>query len=573
MSIFLSILRLLLLVISFYGYLQWVSRTIRPEFSIGIVFCGIGSLMFLAGILNILEVTAAVILLTGLVLTFCSLRRKDSIRKLICTGTVFFVLSCVFFFFLLHDSIFIHYDNFSHWGISTKVLMQENRFPNFQNVNIMFKSYPLGFASFIYYICACIGVRTEWMQMFAQAILMAGIASSLFAFARTVPQKLLIAAGIIMLLAGNTNFVDLLVDTLLPVIAIGGIAFCLYYRDSIWDKWMWLIPYTAMLVSVKNSGMFFAAVILVYLLTKVRSKHQLKLWAWSALSPLMTLLLWQRHVDLVYDKGMMSYHSMSLDYFDKILGEKSAEDVVAICHSFCGYFFSPDNEILFILPLLAIVFVLFLFGKRKTQGTEVAALTLLTYVSYVVMLLAMYMLTMPLGESLETAGYVRYHDTIIIFLSGILLIAGAMGLDGLSGRGILRQLIPALLCGTVLYAALTPHLEYYKKQDPLGSFRGVYRHDYANLIEEYNLPQKGKYLIVVDPEFKQQGFLRYLTRYTLDPAKFSVEYVDLLIEDPAILDKYDYLVAFTYGDTVQAYMEYILNADPGQRVISLKDID
>ena len=61
MSFILSAVRLLLLAVSFYGYVQWVSQKLRVEFSIGVVFCATGSALFFAGILNVLpEATATI---------------------------------------------------------------------------------------------------------------------------------------------------------------------------------------------------------------------------------------------------------------------------------------------------------------------------------------------------------------------------------------------------------------------------------------------------------------------------------------------------------------------------------
>lgn len=539
------------------------------ELSVGVVFCAIGSVMFFAGILNVLPEATVFVWLTGLCLAAASLYRKEKLLPLISAGTAFFGLSCVFFYFLLNDSIFLHDDNFSHWAIATRVLLRENRFPNYSDVNIMFQSYPLGFSSFIYYFTACVGIRTEWMQMYAQAILMTGIVTSLFAFARTVPQKLLTAAGCVMMLASNTNFTELLVDTLLPVVAVGAIAFCLYYRDSLWEKIWWLMPYTAFLVSVKNSGIFFAVVIVVYLLTKVRSLSNLKLWIWSAVCPLGTLLLWQKHVKLVFDDGMMSFHSMSADYFSKMLGTKTMGDVADIFRAFCDKFFSFSNELLFVVPLLVLILVMLWKSGRKGYGRELAVLTLVSYASYVVMLFAMYLFTMPVHEARSVMGFVRYHDTVIIFLSGILVIGAVQAMEWLPEGGRLHQTVLALLCSAVLFGVLTPDGKFYQKQVPLDNIRGVYRQEFDYLIEEYNLQQNRKYILIIDSECTFKTFLKYLARYTLDPAKITVEYVEDVIKKESLLNGYEYLIAFTTAESVQDYMASHFGVDGDQRVVRL----
>ena len=153
-------------------------------------------------------------------------------QGIICIGTIFFLVICVFFAFLLYGNKFLDYDNFSHWALVEKTLLSKNRFPNFMDSNIMFQSYPPGSASYIYYVCKITGIHSEWMQMYAQTTLMSGILISLFAFSNKWQNKLLMCVGSVILLAGNTRLDSLLVDSLLAITALGGMAFCIYYRNE-----------------------------------------------------------------------------------------------------------------------------------------------------------------------------------------------------------------------------------------------------------------------------------------------------------------------------------------------------
>ena len=49
------LIRLFILLLSCYGYIQYLRKTVRLEFCIGLLFSGIGSALFLAGILNLLR--------------------------------------------------------------------------------------------------------------------------------------------------------------------------------------------------------------------------------------------------------------------------------------------------------------------------------------------------------------------------------------------------------------------------------------------------------------------------------------------------------------------------------------
>ena len=559
--------RLIILLLSLYGFLQEIASRIKVEFAFGILFASIGSSMFFAGILNILPEMAAAICILGLWFAFRSFRRMDSIRNVLNSGTVFFIMACVGFALLLHRSIFTHYDNFSHWALATKVLLEKDRFPNYTDINIMFQSYPLGYASFIYYITKILDIRTEWIQMFAQSMFMCGVLTSLVAFTKNWQQKLLAAVGCFFLLAGNTNFTDLLVDTLLPVTAIGAIAFCIYYRDSLFEKVWWVLPYSVYLVTIKNSGMFFSLVILAYLMCLVRSRKDGAKCLLQAAASFGTLLLWQKHVDLVFDDGMMSYHSMSIDYFEKTLDGKNQEDIASIFRAFTEEMISFSNPVLFVAGILILAYILHSLGvKRKMTGTVI--LVFAAYLSYQVMMFGMYLLTMPRREALQLAEYARYHDTILIFVAGIALIAVLQGMD-LNEKWHIRG-IAALMTMACLYFGVTPVLSYYTRQDPNADVRGMFRLQYEALIEEYNIQPNCRYALLIraDPNSFYTGFLKYVTRYLLDPKAVTIEAVDEFnMEETA--SQYDYLIVFDTTEDVVSYMSENYPGQASQRVIRL----
>ena len=68
MANLLVLLRLFLFFVSCYGYIQYLRKSIRTEFCIGLVFSGIVSFLFLAGILNLLRPAAWALFAGGLIL-------------------------------------------------------------------------------------------------------------------------------------------------------------------------------------------------------------------------------------------------------------------------------------------------------------------------------------------------------------------------------------------------------------------------------------------------------------------------------------------------------------------------
>lgn len=557
MSFVVKIIRVLILVLSFYGYIQSVRKKVKLEFSIGIIFSAIGSVMFLAGILNIMKEAAILICLCGLVLAIQSIYKREKMQGIICIGTIFFLVICVFFVFLLYGNKFLDYDNFSHWALVEKTLLSKNRFPNFMDSNIMFQSYPPGSASYIYYVCKITGIHSEWMQMYAQTTLMSGILISLFAFSNKWQNKLLMCVGSVILLAGNTRLDSLLVDSLLAITALGGMAFCIYYRNSLHCKLEFILPYVIFLIAIKNSGIFFAIVILIYALLHIKkNKKSFGKWISVLSGSFVPLILWQKHVKLVFDNGLMAKHSMSLSNFETVFGEKGWEDIIAISSKFFRNIFSFSNAIIYIF-----LFMLLLWIAIKRSGTKeenkkrlknIYFTIVFSYITYQISLFGMYLFTMPLSEALDLAAYSRYHDTILVFVSGILLIGVSLVSNSLllHNRGI-NLLIVNTLCLICIYLGVNCKLEYYQKRD----FNNTVREKYDKIIAEYNIQPQKRYLLITKTDVNG-GYLYYLSKYLLDPSMVTVLQAEEL-EEYAIAENYDYVIGWNREKQIEEYIEKI----------------
>lgn len=548
-----KVVRLLLLVFSFYGFMQAARRRLDANLSLAFIFASIGSLMFLAGILNLLPETAAFICLLGCVLGVRSIRRRESPLALISPGTLFFAVGSVVMAALLFRAKFTSYDNFSHWAIVVKRMLATDRFPNFSDVNIQFQSYPLGSSCFIYYIAKVSGIRFEWMQMLAQAVLMLGMTAALFSCSRRPVTHLLTAVVGVALLAGDVDFTSLMVDTLLPLTALAGLAACVALRDRIGERPWLLLPFLLFLMSIKNSGLLFDVVLLVCMLCCGRKalRGHVRAFALTALSPFALLLLWQKHVKLVFSDGMHAKHSLSLSLFAATLEEKGEDIIQAITGGMLGKVFSLSNPMLYVLLLLLALLLIGRFCLRDRQSPHfLAPLVLGSYAAYELGLFLMYLLTMPTGEALILAGYSRYEKTILIFCAGAAWIY-ACRLAACALPGALRRTVSAVLaalCAASVFALVKPSRSYFRRQ----TFAGTTREAYDQLIEDYGIPAGCRYMILRSEN--DDGYLYYLTRYLLDPQAVSSAELSWLIELPDLWRGYDYLITLDPSEEVQAYL-------------------
>ena len=510
------ILRLSLLTISCYGYLQMISKRIRPEFAIGILFSGILSVLFFGGLLNVLSECAWIICFAGLALAVRSVWKKESVKNVLTPGVIAFLVMAFLFALLLYGRSFAHYDNFSHWALASQKLIQYDRFPNQTDSVFYFQSYPVGSACFIYYFAEIIGNPSEWIQMWAQALLMAGFAVSLFAFANKVFQYVVITLGVLFLLSANMDFVDLLVDTLLPVMALHGFALITYYRKETGKNLLWITPTLAALVAVKNSGLLFALLLPICILILKTDKGNKRFWiTWPGLlaAPLVTKHLWDRHVDMLFVKGAVSKHAFSFENYKNVFEEKSSEDIENVIDAFFARVFSLDNTDIYMLIALAVL-IAFWIAFRKTSRPKIGrilAIAIGSYLIYQIGLLCMFLFSMPTGEALALGGYGRYQQTIRIFIGGILLIA-AMGVEFPKQIGKSLPVYAGIVVFSwMLYLFLNPVLSYYKR-NPGNPDRERLQH----LIETHQIEKGKSYTFLYQPKNNSDDYFNFVAGYALE---------------------------------------------------------
>ena len=161
----LTIAKLILFLLSSIGYWEYFRRKTKitlyflPAFTVS---CQV-TVLFAAGLLNCLAKTVFLLFVTGLFLAvFYSVRdfRERSSAKGGSFGffRYYFSIGYLYFFVTLgvvclaaRGRIFLHYDNFSHWALVVKNMLQADRYPNVQDTLLTYQEYPLGRESFIYY--------------------------------------------------------------------------------------------------------------------------------------------------------------------------------------------------------------------------------------------------------------------------------------------------------------------------------------------------------------------------------------------------------------------------------------
>lgn len=558
------IIRLLILGISFFGFylLLKIKFKIKAEFCPIIIFTTITALLYFGGLLNIMVPLTYFVYLSGLICSiyflFSIYKKKVSVSGLIPITIFVFIAVTAYFFIRVYNQYFTHYDNFSHWGLIAKEIIQYNHLPNFQNTTILFQSYPPASACFIYYICK-LSITSEAMMLFAQGMLTFAAILPIFAFAKSKSKILLtlLMTGTFLcfILLNNYIFYMLLVDTLLSCLGIAGWAIILYYLKDFKTAAILSIPITITLLMVKNSGIFFV-LIMFCLLAYSFFKYTNKKKAWTLflvaiILPLSSLYLWKAHINYVYpySSAVTSKHAMSAENFESNLKSKTSKDKKEITVAFIkrSVDITDKNTILFLSSEVVYLVVLLLKNKKWNKEVTVKIVIYnLIYLIYLISVYGMYLLSMPVSEALYLAAFDRYIMTIIMFLYGVILIEGVQ-IDT-DRRNIISYVIINGFVWSTLLVFCEPSL--------LLTFDSNYNHSIrqrfdmsANSIKENT---SNKSFIVYIPDNLDRGYMYYMGKYILGTVNIQVVNDTENIED---LPNYDYLIVLNNDDKIKSYME------------------
>ena len=273
-----SFIKLILFCFSNVGFWEIIRRhsKIHVYFLPSLTIAFQTVLLFFAGLLNFLPEMVLFLYLMGFFGLGCYLykdRNFSLFKTYMKTGFVFLAIVSGIMLIFLRGKVFASYDNFSHWALVVREMLETNRFPNFTDTIITFTEYPLGSSSYIYYFSKLIS-PSESIQMMAQVYMMLSCIIPLFVFAK----KNVLAATAVILAATNFFFVynirttELLVDTLLPLVGMCGLLFAYFacWKSDEKINYFYAALYVVQLIQIKNSGIFFAVLISILMAASIK---------------------------------------------------------------------------------------------------------------------------------------------------------------------------------------------------------------------------------------------------------------------------------------------------------------
>ncbi|WP_080146725.1 hypothetical protein [Marinilactibacillus piezotolerans] len=553
------LIRFFLLTIIFIGYYQvaTVYFKVKEEFSPVVICSVLGIIVFISGLLNLL-IESVIILSIVSLLSLIYIIWQKKLNLSFPVGLIYFVAMTVYFVLLLRGKSLAHYDDFSHWGLVTREIVNSNQFPSNSSDLIIFKSYPTGSASFIYFIAKTLG-NTEGVFLFAQSILVSASITTLFSLVkenRIVKSIVIIIATVFFLTAYNSPFV-LLVDTILPLIGIAATCIVIFYstEKNISKGFYTVLPILTYLVTVKNSSLFFVVIVsllIVYysFINREPLKNILLYIIASIGVPFTINYLWSKHVAFTFPTGLETKHSFSLENYRNVFDGKTSQDIKEITDLFINKMITLSNVDVKILVFIFSFIVIF-NGIRALQGQKskrlfswkIIVALLAVYSLYQLALWAMYVLSMPLDEALILAAYSRYSFTIVIYLFGVGLIYLLKATQETQSRTKANFITLILLFTFVVtpilirekYTEVFNLVQLEHKETP------VRRYFNDALSDQPYIPGEKYTIYISDNEaLKSSGALRYIARYELRSSDIKI--LDNQTVDQSIIGEDRYLL-------------------------------
>lgn len=336
---------------------------------------------------------------------------------------------------------FEHYDNFSHWAMTVKSMLITDQLPDAGNQLVTFKNYPPGCAVFIYYVCKFLG-NAQGVMLLAQNSILFSCFLAVFGIIKEKQRFLLysflgMGCSLLSYLNLTIRINNLLVDFLLPLLAMAAIAVVYQSRDSLWKTSLCTALILGFTCIVKNTGIVFAGFVLAYYIWNIGKKKGIAAWI-KAVTVCMTVCLslipyavWNLYVRCRFS-GIEQKFQLAFGKQESLAVSK--EQYGQITEEFVKAAFSISNRAILafflcnIAAVLAVLFVRIFLKKQWKLGRVLIVVDLMTIV-YHIGILGLYLFSMPEEEAVRLAGFDRYACSIMVLAAGLLFMQATIDME------------------------------------------------------------------------------------------------------------------------------------------------
>ncbi len=594
--IVITILRYIFFFASCLGWMVYLHKKLKAqaEFLPLILSSLIILVLLVGGLLGLMFYAALAVFVTGAVMFYVYLYKKEMgkfVKENIMSsaGFWFFGAVLVYFTIRLQAASLEHYDDFSHWATLVKEMWMLDWLPNFNSDAIMFRTYPPGSALYVYYFVKSVGfsephlLTGQFYLMLTPVLAVSGLIKE----KKKIWVAVLFALSCMLIVHPAPD--TMLVDTVLALTGLGALAITYCYRNDLKKAAMLSVPPMAAVLLIKNSGLLFAVlnmIYLLYLLVKSRKasgrtseyKKTRNTVLISIAAALGALVLWKAHTDYVFPY-VVTKHSMSLYYFYRSFLNKSFGDIAVIGGLMVDKLKDLSVHTTLMVALInAGMLVSFLIQKlalrRKARGTLTAWITAdALFLLYYIALYGMYVFSMPMTESLILAGFDRYMNTIFIYIVGVIAIGTAYDYDAApkadlaavkqkrrqAGYAMVSSVVLIVLSAALIHFDFSWFYRSFKKEGTLPQL-------FVPAIEENRGPSyiNTKFALYVSDDYPDDDdYFAFVAQYRLFPKPDPKIYISPDEEEnfAEALQRYDELVVLVEDEEIIDFLDDYVTRD------------
>lgn len=430
----------------------------KQENSILITFLSIGFILYLFGLINIMKIAVYGIIIFAILCFIYDIvsivKKKIKIKEIFTLGTLLYILLLFIATYLLKNTYYKEWDEFSHWGSNLKAMVTHDVFwanKIYDGVHVVYQ--PLA-GIYEYFFCKINGGFAEdisyiGITTFIVTLLLPLLRSLKYGIKDILKGFFIIFTVYCLIYIFGFHIDSIYIDLLLSVLFATSMIFA-YFQKEREDKlilWMLLIA----MVLLKDTGLLLAGIVLMQLFFKnivfpIINKKKIQKEDFKKLGILclilVTMLLtygsWKIYcnangkvLDDRHDKNAISEINIP-NYIKGVIqiGDRT-EKIDSIAKSFYKALNQTDlisNSICSTALGLAIfanlvAILLIYITKDKEQKEKIISLIIamdIGFVLYCLLLMATYMFAFTETEGRALASYGRYMNTF--FLAWMVMI-------------------------------------------------------------------------------------------------------------------------------------------------------
>lgn len=516
----------------------------KQESSVTIAFMGSALFLYLAGLIDLMKYAVYIIYIAAIVsfgyIIFCIIKKKIKIKEIITPGIIIYAIVILAMTYIVKDTYYSEWDEFSHWGANLKAMVQHDLFWSnniYDGVHVVYTPIA-GIVE--YFFCKINGGFAEDVSYMAIntfiITLLLPICKnekySLKGFIKLILFWIIVYCTIILC---NFKIASIYIDLLLGgLFAVG--MFLAFRLDGKEDKINLLLILITMPL-LKDTGLLLLGIILMQIffnkiVLKIIKERIFGIIVILLIIPLAFYGSWKmyckandRVLDDRHDKNAISQIDIKQYVKGVLLLEKGNTKYTDIARKFYDSLntvsiIGSDSRGMSAIKVLIILDIIgFILYAINENDKKKKILTLLLsfnigFVLYCLLLLATYMFAFTEEEGRRLASYARYMTTYFVSWN---LVSIFVAIENKSKNQIIMAIICALLC---VYPTNITNLVDVLGRKGIVTLSDEIKHE-ANIIKEgVNIDDK-VYLIYQNIG---GGIEYHMLRYCISPIVTNLMY-------------------------------------------------